>query len=1026
MGTIVETIERGDVYIYRNVFSIQDGVDIDRYCEALERVVLLNAVLRSRIIDSSHGLVQVVLRENHHVLRSSESIAEYLHQDRDRRMALGTSLFRSAVVEDQLVLTIHHAVYDFSAILTLLNDVSDVYHDRTPAGHAPFKSFVEYQQKIDPQQAKTFWTTRFEGFAAHFPTIDPQHPPLATHRKATAVSLKALGQELSIAQLPSFIEAAWALVSSIYTGSKVIAFGFVMSGRVPHLRDVATTLGPTTTTIPVQVHVRPDMTIAEFVTARAKERRQVTTSSALQWGLTNIRGSSEEARVASNFQTVINIRPAASAVDTTEVKCKSVDQGHGPYGICLWFTLMHDQILVEADYDPSVVPHQHMERVLHQFRHVLEFLTTASRSHTLSSLPPLSPEDKHQLLEWNANVPEVIQGSIHSAFADRAQGQPDDVAVDAWDGSATYRALDDMSTKLAVELRRRGLLSGDAVILLFERSLWAIVAALGILKAGACCVPVAVTHPRARKETLVSATNAKFVLTSQSEYVHSANLATQVLVVDHASISALPPVDDTLPCVDCEQLAYIIFTSGSTGLPKGAMLEHRSLLTSLTNLARQVGWARSSRTLQFASLVWDASLLDIWGALLFGGCVCIPSDADRESSLATYIDSHQVNWALLTPTVLRTISPSEVPSLQTVVSGGEAVGPSAAKLWGDRARFFNAWGVSEASIVSAITELGPGSAFPESIGRPVSCALWIVEPSDVNKLVPIGTTGELVIESPCVARGYLNEEAKTAASFLPAPSWAPERRGQRRDLQRFYRTGDLARYYPDGSVCFIGRQDSQVKLRSQRFELNEVDTAILSHNNVREAVSSLQKTSTDQKCLIAVLCLAGPQFSGGSALQELSPEQQRQADPILYDVQNHVKSTLPSYMVPSLWIVVHDMPRAISTKIDQKAISRWLDEKDLSLARFGPANDVNTPLSPPTTDSEKALQSVWAAVLSVPMEIIGRESSFLSLGGDSITVRQLFAETSIRLLTVGSGYASCHTTTKAWLENDRSDVVEKL
>lgn len=987
LGTIVESIERGDVYIYRTIFSFQPGVDIQRYCTGLSQVVSRNAVLRTRIVDSSHGLVQAVLRQPHIVRHPTQSVVEYLRHDRAQRMQLGSPLFRSAVVQDKLILTMHHAMFDFSAVSTLLLDISSVYHSHLPAVRAPFRDFVSYITQIKSATAKGFWAPRFKGFASHFPPVKAQHNPLATDRVSAGVPLEALSRDISIAQMPAFIEAAWSLVCSVYTGSETIAFGFVMSGRSSNLGDIATTLGPTTTTIPVQVNLHPDMTVANLVMERARERRQVSSSPSLQWGLANIRACSEEARVASNFQTVINIRPAASSADTAEIRCESIDQGHGPYSICLWFTLETNQVLVEADYDPSVIPDRQMTRVLHQFRHVLKLLVDGPRSHTLRQLQLLSPEDKDQLLQWNDGVPGVLRQNMHDGFAARARNLPEEIAVDAWDGTATYGALDDMSTRLALDLHRRGVRTGDSIVLLFDRSLWAIVATLATLRAGACCVPASVAHPRARKETIVAISNAKFVMTTPFEYARSVDLPAQVLAIDEASISTLPWSDDILPKVEPEQLAYIIFTSGSTGTPKGAMLEHRSLVTSLTNLASRVGWTQTSRTLQFASLVWDASLLDIWGALLFGGRVCIPSESERESSLAAYIDSHKVNWALLTPTVLRTLSPTDVPCLETVVSGGEAIDPRAAKEWGHGRRFYNAWGVSEASIVSAVTRLFPDSGFPDTIGRPTACAIWVVNPSDINKLVPIGSIGELVIESPCVARGYLNDTAKTATSFFYTAPWATERRVHPPEVRRFYRTGDLAKYNPDGSICFIGRRDNQVKLRGQRFELNEVEAAITDHCAVRATVATIQKAAGDQKHLVAVLSLADPRFSGASALQELSAQQKVDVDPILRKVQDHVRSTLPLYMVPTFWFVVQNMPRALSAKVDYNAVATWLAAKDISTMPERLGTSLDDSLCPPRTELEKALQDVWSSVFSMPSENIGRGSSFLSLGGDSITVR---------------------------------------
>jgi amino acid adenylation domain-containing protein len=506
---------------------------------------------------------------------------------------------------------------------------------------------------------------------------------------------------------------------------------------------------------------------------------------------------------------------------------------------------MSDGILVEAMSDPAILCERQLRRILHQFEHTLQSLMEASFQTKLERLQLLNPHDRSEILQWNDTVPETVEKCVHELFSAQAREQPAAAAVEACDGSASYRELDEMSDRLAHELRRRGVSTGSPVAFIFEKSLWTIVAVLAIMKAGGACVPIDKSDPRARKAAIVSGANAKTVLTSSAEHANSVDLAPDVFAVSAASISGLPDITSPLNNGTSSpgDLAYIIFTSGSTGVPKGVMLEHRCLVSSLSSLAQRFGWQSGCRMLQFAAYVWDISMGEIFGALLFGGCLCIPSEEARESSLANFIESSKVNWAWLTPTVLRTMSPNDVPSLQSLLSIGEPVGAEASKSWGRALRLINGWGPCEASILSAVVELTPVSRYPESIGTPVGCAIWIVNPGNTNELAPIGAVGELLVEGPGVARGYLNDNVKTAASFVPPPPWAPSRENK---ATHFYRTGDLAKYYPHGSICFVGRQDNQVKIRGQRFELGELESVLVSCGEVRDVLVQQRSVTAAQ------------------------------------------------------------------------------------------------------------------------------------------------------------------------------------
>ena len=246
------------VYIQRFTHEFDPSVDLDRYVAALSHVISLNEMLRTRIVDCDLGLVQVVLKNGQspsdRVQRApGPDIDEYLQHDRSTPMGLATPLSRFAIVGRTLVITIHHAISDVYTLTALLSDTQSVYEGRAPCPHAPFKRFVEYCGTIDERAAAAFWKAQFKGgVPAIFPATSCKYAAKASRDMVRHIALKKMG---SAALMPAYIETAWSLAAADYTGSDVVAFGYVMSGRSAVPGDLGTTLGPTITTVPMQVRL---------------------------------------------------------------------------------------------------------------------------------------------------------------------------------------------------------------------------------------------------------------------------------------------------------------------------------------------------------------------------------------------------------------------------------------------------------------------------------------------------------------------------------------------------------------------------------------------------------------------------------------------------------------------------------------------------------------------------------------------------------------------------------------------------
>ncbi|EMR66287.1 putative nonribosomal peptide protein [Eutypa lata UCREL1] len=440
----------------------------------------------------------------------------------------------------------------------------------------------------------------------------------------------------------------------------------------------------------------------------------------------------------------------------------------------------------------------------------------------LKTISALSRQDLLQIQEWNPKLPSDDLPHVHDQIETWACDKHPADAIDAWDGLLSFREVHEFSSRLAHYLRDVcSLLPGDIVPFCIDRSAMSVVCMLAIMKSGAAFVPLNPSDPRERHEGIVETCGAKMVLVVDNDNTFEG----KAVMVSWGLIDTLPSSQGkSLPKVESDALAYVIFTSGSTGRPKGVMVEQKSLsYGALVHTGKEYAQDPTCRVLQFASLTFDACLSENLSPLANGCCICIPDAKTRFEGLADYINAKRINWAFFTPSFFKLLNPDDVPGLRYVVVGGEAITPDCIEKWAHRIRLVNGYGPAENTIVSTARVVDPDvkAKNRSSIGKGMICNTWVVDAEDHTRLLPIGYIGELALQSPKVARGYLHDEEKTKAAFVDTPEWG--RMEGCTDYDRMYKTGDLVKYMDDGSLLFCGRKDSQVKVRGQRLELAEVE-----------------------------------------------------------------------------------------------------------------------------------------------------------------------------------------------------------
>jgi non-ribosomal peptide synthetase component F len=666
------------------------------------------------------------------------------------------------------------------------------------------------------------------------------------------------------------------------------------------------------------------MTVGQLIKDRALSLRQLQTHPAVQCGIHRIAAASEASRHAAAYRTLLNILPElpAAVADDTDVKLDRIVSIEAPFPLHLIFNINDDGFLIDPRFDPVAIPELQLNQVLDQFEHVLQLLTEAPLKTKLSSLNLLNPHDRQCLSMWNMIVPEKLARPIHEGFRAQVRVRPDTAAVDASDGRVDYRRLDQLSDRLAHELCRRGISRNTAVGLIFERSLWAIVSILAILKAGGTCVPIDRADSHEAKLALCCQVDIKLILASYKEYSQSLELGIDILAVSEGSFSSMPDaagsdVGNTSYPTD---VAYVLFSTGDGGESRGVMLEHRNLFSSLRSQAQKLSWQPGSRMLHLAPYVSSRSVCEVLGTLLSGGCVCIPPDLVNGQSLSGAIQTTQSNWALLPSNELQHISPSSTTILRSILCVGNPLQITTATTWGNSVQLFHGWGACEASFISAMSEVPPGSRDSERIGLPVGCSIWIVNPQNVHHLAPIGSLGELLISGSTVAKGYVGSNPKTGGSFIAPPEWAASFSVGSTNL---YRTGELGRFNSDGSISLVGRRSNRLKIRGRTAQLEELEAALRKCHAIRDA-AVLTQISAGRTQVVAVVCLSDACLPSMNLLRRLPAAYKQTIDQNVAVAEEYAKSTLFAEVVPSIWIVVERLPLTDSQVLDRTAIRQWL------------------------------------------------------------------------------------------------------
>ncbi|KAL9594233.1 MAG: hypothetical protein Q9179_005489 [Wetmoreana sp. 5 TL-2023] len=1007
----------------QHVFRVPKNVSMTRLQDAWDIVSTASPALRTRIVSLRQGgICQVTLRATPS-WHEEPSLSDYLQWDRDFRIRYGGPLCRFGEVDQPdgnryFVLSLHPATYDPWTLSLILSAVRKVYDEpgEPPASFHPFSAYIRRLiGRTSAQSAQDFWTAQPrwpDESSLQFPCV-PHGASDADLSSSRSLEIQLPVTDSGISGMPTtraVLHAAWALCLSRLSGDGKACFGIHIDGRSVPVDGIARMTGPVAAMVPCAIDLATLATgdsllevvrdYVDAVTPFLHTPDSSETSSGQGMGTTS--------RSFRNVLLINNCPASVPQAGPTEIiepiRTRSSEISfHGTRLVTRCSGMANGTLCIEMQFDKQVISPEDIEILLQQYKHAITQLLSKP-SVALAELEPVSSYERSLLLDWNTNSPSRVDACIQDQIRDVARRQSTAPAICSWECDLDHGQLDDLSDRMAALLQKNGIKAGTMVPFFCEKSAAAIIVMLGILKIGGVLVALDLDYPARRLGAILANVGASTIIASStlSERVNAKVPATSTVLVDMERIQSLPHGGPQQVAIQPSDTCYVTYTSGSTGTPKGIVISHANLASSVHHSHRLFGMTTATRTLQFSNFIFDAVMYEVFMTLVCGGCVCVPQEAERLNNIAGAIQRTRSNCVLLSPSTATILIPSEVPTLRTLCLCGEPFPRNMIERW-NHVRLMNGYGPSETTIMSSQCIVSPNSGKHHlNVGRPTACRYWVVDPNNHDQLVPIGSTGELLVQGPVVAQGYLRDAEKTKKVFIEPPIWTSDFGSLDLSSHRWYKTGDLVKQTADGSVVFDGRKGTQVKLAGQRVELEEVEHHLgrLSDPGWTLAVELIKPSGEDQDpCLAMFFALASldGELTGPGTPCKLLP-------PLLHKawvLRQALVSTLPAYMVPQYFIRLNRLPLTSSWKTDRVGLRRLgatLSREQLraySGLAGGAGHEepslegINGEKAKQVKDPEAELRKLWARELALPLDCIKATDDFFSLGGSSIRAMRL-------------------------------------
>ena len=974
---------------------LRGDYDIESFKRAIYSVIDRHEILRTILKKDDEGEVRqwILDRENINFeikeidfrsnLDLKLSISQYIENDsyKEFDLELGPlfrmSLLRISESDYVFYYNMHHIISDGWSMDVLYKDVSEYYiHYKTGAllNLSPlkiqYKDYTSWQlsslSTSNYQVHQDYWIGKLKG---ELPVIDlpssKVRPVVKTYRgrrlstyltKKQVKGLKRMNQSHKGTLFMSLVTVLKILLFR-YTGLKDLIIGTSVSGR--NHSDLENQIGFYLNTLILRNTIKAEFSFEDIYKEirlnilESYEHQEYPFDHLVE--KLNLNRDTSRNAVYDISLVLQNFGDKHSTVTLgSDELSKIYDHGIGASKNDIEFTFeeLGDYIHMSLRYNIDVYEKSMMESFILHYKNLLS---------KVLEFPKIEISKQDYLLDkevglirkgFNSTYYEFSKDTtLISLFLSQVDKTPAAIAILVEGREITYKELDELSNEFSRSLISSNEIVSETMIgVSLDKSEWVIISFLGILKIGGVYVPIDPNYPSSRKEFILKDSGINILVTESSYMFDIDFYQGSIYAVDiEFEQGKFPSTTIENISITSRSLAYVIYTSGSTGVPKGVMIEHGGICNTVLDHIHRFELTDQDRVLQFLSLSFDGSVLDIFMAILSGAGLSIPTrDISGEvSKMVDFIEKTNVSIVTLPPSYLRFLEKSVLPSVRLMVSAGEAIDVELALFYSKNKRFFNGYGPTEASVNTTLYELDyirdQGNSIP--IGKP-SRNKQVLILDDWNNICPIGVLGEICISGNGLARGYLNRSDLTSDKFISHPF----KKGE-----KMYRTGDIGKWLPDGNILFIGRQDDQVKIRGYRIELGEIENVLLRYNGIEEVVVQVSKESAkEDKHLVA--------FFVSSTVQEVG------------DLRKYLNTHLPNYMIPSYFVQLEFFPLTPNGKVDRKGLPNPKEEELFNMEKYvAPINKI-----------EREIVKIWSEILNLDEGIISMNVSFFEIGGHSL------------------------------------------
>lgn len=893
-------------------------------------------------------------------------------------------LIKQSATDYYLIIVIHHIASDGWSNAILVKDLMEFYHAALE-GRLPnlipleiqYTDYAIWERKyLSGDRLATridWWKNQLKGYQNLMLPTDFKRPKMQSLKgadisfefdKKVVEKLRSLALETGTS-LYMVILASFQVFLHRYTSQSDICIGTPVANR----REEGTQnlVGFFTNTVVIRSMLQQNMTFLSFLDQVKEATLAALSYQDVPFGhivkkIVNDRDISQSPIFQAMFIMNNNWDTPELKLGERTLSYVSAGDRMAKYDLTLLVTETPNTLKMGLLYCADLFLPATAKKMVHYFKNVLQSIAS-NYDQEVQQISFLSESERDKLLykDFAVGLEFKHQNLVHF-FEKQVEANPNKTALVFKDQELSYSQLNVAANQLAHYLKEEfQVRSNDLVGVMIERSHWAVISILGILKAGAAYVPIDPGFPEERRNYIIADTQLSILVTHSQQDNRSQQGKLNYIEIDQLlnTTSGKNKVHNLSISIPSNSLAYVIYTSGSTGQPKGVLIEHKGICNTILSQKEVFQITADSRCTQFFSFSFDASVLDLFTALLSGAKLYILPEQMKQDplSLVRYIRQHQIDVVTLLAVYFNQLNVHDLAGVKTLVLGGDKAEPEKVNTFLQYGNCFNSYGPTETSVCATVFKLEKGqsdiSLIP--IGKPISnTQIYILD--ELGQLVPEGQVGEIYISGSGIARGYLNQPELTESKFQ-FHSFS------RQANTKMYRTGDMACWLPDGNIDFRGRKDDQVKIRGYRIELREIEAVILQVPMIDKCVITTHKESSSQK-LIAYIVQHNQPFNQEALLTFL-------------------RIKLPEYMLPDLFIPLETLPLNAIGKVDKS---------QLPLPNI---NHSNQPFLAPRNETEKILANIFKNLLH--LDRVGVHDNFFQIGGDSINAIQVIYQINQRL-----------------------------